>query len=217
MIIDDSGWKTKPTDRFILKWIKLNLSARITPHLAHREKIKPWMITITSAFLGTMAGLIFGAGLAWLAGVTAAASQILDGVDGQLARIRKTASPAGAFLDSVLDRYADGAMVIGTTVYLVRLPAVQNTALTIVTGALALIGSNLVSYSSARAESLNIDLGSPTLASKGTRSTVMIIAALATVFWPAAPVIALYYLAVHPNCVIIKRLITAYGKQGMDA
>ena len=30
-VVTMTDWKTKPTDRFVLRWIKLNLSARITP------------------------------------------------------------------------------------------------------------------------------------------------------------------------------------------
>lgn len=74
-------------------------------------------------------------------------------------------------------------------------------------GALALIGSNLISYSSARAESLGLDLGKPTLASKGTRTSVMILCAWGSLFWAKLPIFALLYLAIHPNAVIVRRLI----------
>lgn len=60
-----------------------------------------------------LGGVVFALGVAWLAGLIAAMAQILDGVDGQFARLRGEQSKSGAFLDSVLDRYADGAMVIG--------------------------------------------------------------------------------------------------------
>jgi phosphatidylglycerophosphate synthase len=105
-----------------------------------------------------------------------------------------------------MDRYADGAMVMGTTIYLVRLPFELSFWLLLALGGLALIGSNLVSYSSARAESLGLDLGKPSLASKGTRTTVMILCAWGSLWWPGMPILALSYLAVHPNITIIGRL-----------
>lgn len=205
-----SSWQTKSTDRFVLKWIKVYLAARITPKLLGLAWLKPWMITVSSAALGVLGGLIYALGSAWLAGLTAAVAQVLDGVDGQLARLTGRQSPAGAFLDSVLDRYADGAMVLGLTVYLVQLPLDWSLHLILILGALAVIGSNLISYSTARAETLNIYLGAPTLASKGTRTAVMILCAWGSLIWPILPAVSLVYLAVHPNVVAIARLFRAY-------
>ena len=203
------SWKTKPSDRFVLKWIKMNLSARITPMLVDIPWLRPWMITIGSTSLGVIGGILFALEWAWLAGIVAAASQVLDGVDGQFARLTKRQSTAGAFLDSVLDRYPDGAMVIGMVIYLIRLPVPIPFWLLLIFGFLAISGSNLISYSSAKADSLGIDLGRPTLASKGTRSSVMILCALGSLIWPFMPVLALAYLVIHPNTVVIHRLVRA--------
>jgi phosphatidylglycerophosphate synthase len=208
-------WKTKPTDRFVLKWIKCNLSSRITPRLIRHGWLRPWMITVVSAVLGMVGGGIYALGAGWLAGLIAALAQVLDGVDGQFARLTERESPAGALCDSVLDRFADGAMVIGMSIYLARI-AVMPLWLLIVCGALALMGSNAVSYSTARAETLGIDLGKPTLASKGTRSTVMILCAMGTVVWPSLPVLALMYLVIHPNLVVVGRLVKACKSYGAD-
>jgi phosphatidylglycerophosphate synthase len=199
-------WQTKPTDRFVLKWIKTHLSARITPRLTRLRWLRPWMLTLLASFMGVSAGVIFALGWGFLAGWIAACAQVLDGVDGQFARLTGQQSKAGAFWDSVLDRYADGAMVIGTTLYLVRLPHPLPLWLLLVLGGLALIGSNLVSYTSARAEGLGMDLGKPTLASKGTRTTVMILCAWGSPLWPGMPILPLLYLAVHPNISVIIRL-----------
>ena len=203
-------WQTKPTDRFVLRWIKVHLSARITPQLVGFEWLRPWMITLFSSALGVLGGLIFALGLGWLAGCIAALAQVLDGVDGQFARLTGQQTKGGAFWDSVLDRYADGAMVIGAGVYLTRLSSPVPVWSIIALGALALIGSNLISYSSARAEALGIDLGKPTLASKGTRSTVMILCAWGSILWPNLPLVALLYLAAHTNFVVGHRLIRAH-------
>lgn len=201
-----SDWRTKPTDRFVLKWIKTRLSARITPHLAPYPQLRPWMITVTATALGVLAGLVLALGWAVTAGCLAALAQVLDGVDGQFARLTGTQTRAGAFWDSVLDRYADGALVIGLGIYLIRLPAPLPPGVIAGLGALALIGSNLISYSTARAETLGLDLGRPTLASKGTRTTVMIVAAWLSLLSPLALLAALLYLVIHPNAVVLSRL-----------
>ena len=202
-------WRTKPSDRFILKWIKCQLSARITPRLVRLEWLRPWMITLFSASLGLAAGCLFALGLGFLAGLAAALSQVLDGVDGQFARLTGKASRAGAFMDSVIDRYADGAMVMGLVVYVARLPLVESLWVWGVVGALAVIGSSQISYTSARAENLEIDLGNPTLVSKGTRISTIAIAGLCSPLWQGMPAAALVYLVLHTNLVVVKRMLKA--------
>jgi phosphatidylglycerophosphate synthase len=206
---DDGAWQTKPTDRFVLKWIKNHLSARITPKLVSHGWLRPWMITLFSSALGVLAGVVFALGFGWIAGTIAAFAQIMDGVDGQFARLTRRQSAGGAFWDSVLDRYADGAMMIGLVIYLTQIPLFIPLWLLLVLGSFAFIGSNLISYSKQRAGNLGIDLGRPNLASKGTRATVMILCGWGSLFWPSLPVVALFYLMVHPNCVVIAYLIRA--------
>lgn len=205
-----SDWKTKPTDRFILKWIKINLSARITPKLVALQRLCPWMITLFSTSVGILAGVVFAAGWGWIAGFLAAFAQVMDGVDGQFARLTGMQSKGGAFLDSVLDRYFDSALTIGLVVYLIRLPVGFPLWLLLVVAFLALAGGSLISYTTARAESLGIPMGKPTLASKGTRTSVIVLCGWASLLWPPAPLLALGYLAAHPNTVVIRRIFLAH-------
>ncbi len=202
-------WMTKPTDRFVLRWIKLNLSARLTPRLLDVNGLKPWMITVASMVMGVSAGLLFSLGWGFAAGLFALISQVLDGVDGQLARIKGSDSPAGAFLDSILDRYTDGALIIGLTVYNTRTAFIEPAPILII-GAAALIGCSLISYSTSRAECLHICLGRPTLVSKGTRSSAIVLAGLLSPLLPLFPLIVLVYLALHCSTVVIYRIIRAY-------
>ncbi len=203
-------WKTKPSDRFVLKWIKINLSARITPRLIGLQWLRPWMITLSSTIIGVFAGIVFALGLGWAAGFIAAFAQVLDGVDGQFSRLTGTQSKAGAFLDSVLDRYFDVALMTGLVIYLIRLPQGLPVPLLLMLAFLAVSGSSLISYTTARAESLGLSIGKPTLASKGTRTSVIVICAWTSFFWQAAPLLSLIYLAVHPNIVVLRRIFLAY-------
>ena len=114
--VPHDGWKTKPSDRFILKWIKINLSARLTPRLIDLQWLRPWMITLFSTTTGVFAGVVFALGCGWIAGLLAAFAQVLDGVDGQFSRLTGMQSRGGAFLDSVLDRYFDAALTIGLVI-----------------------------------------------------------------------------------------------------
>lgn len=206
--VSSTEWQTKSSDRFVLKWIKLNLSARITPKLLRVSWLRPWVITIFSMAFGMAAGLSFAAGWGVLAGLLSAISQVLDGVDGQYARLTGTQSSAGAFLDSVLDRYSDGFLLLGLIIFNLH-QGIPGWLLFIV-GAFALIGSGLVSYTSARAESLGIGLGNPTLASKGTRTTVIAMSGILSGFFPYTPMIALCYLVLHANLKVLHRIRMAY-------
>jgi CDP-diacylglycerol--glycerol-3-phosphate 3-phosphatidyltransferase len=209
-------WRNKATDRFVLRWIKRYLSAPVSLLLNRVPGVRPWMATAASAAAGTAAGAVLALGYGWQAGLVAAAAQILDGVDGQLARLKGTSSPGGAFLDSVLDRVADGAMTLGTVIYLARapLPFAAYLPAVLALGFVAVVASNLVSYSGARAGELGLKLPArPTLASKGTRMTVIVLCSFATLFWEYAPLIALIYLAGHPTAAVVNRLVVA-GRNG---
>ncbi|UCF38399.1 MAG: CDP-alcohol phosphatidyltransferase family protein, partial [Acidobacteriota bacterium] len=151
-------WKTKPSDRFVLKWIKLYLSSKVTPILARFRWITPLMITCTSTTLGVAGGILLGLGYGWQGGILAAVGQLFDGVDGQLARLTSRESHLGGFLDSVLDRYSDGFLVVGLTVFALRIPSPLPPVLVGLIGTLAFISCNSVSYSAARAANLGFDL-----------------------------------------------------------
>jgi len=77
----------------------------------------------------------------------------MDMVDGRLARLSKTAHPAGALYDSVLDRYSELVMFFGFCYYTVT----QNYLLTSIFCFIAMIGSIMVSYTRARAEGLGVN------------------------------------------------------------
>jgi CDP-diacylglycerol--glycerol-3-phosphate 3-phosphatidyltransferase len=110
----------------------------------------------------TMAGLSFSvfAGLMapfapLLAGIALLLAGGLDTLDGALARSMKQVTPAGAFLDSTLDRYAEFAVLLGTWARLLRSGLGEwGAALAL----FALHGSLMVSYARARAEGLGQEL-----------------------------------------------------------
>jgi phosphatidylglycerophosphate synthase len=208
------NWKTKPTDRFILKFIKLHLSAPISARVVrHFPNIRPAILTWAAASLGIIGGVVFGLGLAWLGALLAACAQVLDGVDGQVARLTGRTSPQGAMLDSFLDRYMDFSLLFGMFFHCLR----YSTGLSgegmigvgwlVLITALAVAGSSQISYATARASSLHLDFRRPELAGKGSRTTVVIVCGLLTPLWIHFPLIALLYLAVHPNLAAARSMI----------
>jgi phosphatidylglycerophosphate synthase len=205
------SWKTKPTDRFILRFIKLHISAPISWRLVRlRPDIRPAVLTFTAALLGITGGFAFGLGFAWLGGLLAASAQILDGVDGQVARLTGRVTPEGALLDSVLDRYMDFALLFGILFHSLRYSAdiggmgdIPNWIWIIPLAGLAAAGSSQVSYATARAADLRLNFKRPEHAGKGSRTAVIILCGLLTPLWIHFPLIALIYLAIHPNLAVI--------------
>jgi CDP-diacylglycerol--glycerol-3-phosphate 3-phosphatidyltransferase len=95
------------------------------------------------------AGLAFAAGSFGLGGWLIVVGGAFDILDGRIARARGIGGPAGAFLDSTLDRYGDWALFSGLAVYFGSGPGMWAALLT-------LGGTFVVSYARARAESLGI-------------------------------------------------------------
>jgi len=102
---------TKGADGPVARYLNRPISTRLSMALAHLP-LHPDVVSLL-AFLVTLAGawsLAMGAGVA--GGLLVQAGSLLDGVDGEIARLQVRASPSGALLDGVLDRLAD-ACVIG--------------------------------------------------------------------------------------------------------
>lgn len=83
--------------------------------------------------------------------VVLALATATDAFDGAVARLRGSASPFGAFLDSVCDRVSD-AVILGAAAWLVR-----DDPLLFGVAIVALAGAMLTSYVRAKAESLGWD------------------------------------------------------------
>ena len=113
-------------------------------------KIGPNAVTLTGlALAGVTAYLIAIDQLLW-GGVMLLVSGGLDSIDGAVARMSGKASAAGALLDSVVDRAAEGVVLFGVLWLAVEQDDGTLTLLTFV----ALLGSMLVSYVVARAQAL---------------------------------------------------------------
>jgi phosphatidylglycerophosphate synthase len=209
------SWKTKATDRFVLKYIKLYISAPVSLMLIRiLPQIRPTALTFLAAALGISGGIAFGRGLGWQGGLLAALAQILDGVDGQIARLTGRVSSEGALLDSVLDRYMDFALLFGILFHCLRCSVgVRLGTFTfspgwlIVIAGVAAAGCSQVSYVTARAASLKLAFSRPEYAGKGSRTSVIVICGLLTPLWIHFPLVALCYLAIHPNLAVIVAMI----------
>ncbi len=135
-----------------------------------RLKIGPNAVTLFGLVLASVAAYLIAIDeLVW-GGVALAISGALDSVDGALARMSGTASPAGALMDSVIDRVSEGVVLLG--VLILALDTDDTTLATLVY--IAFAGSMLVSYVVARAQTL----GSPRSVGIMTRPERVIVLAV---------------------------------------
>jgi phosphatidylglycerophosphate synthase len=104
-------------------------------------------VTATAALMGVGAAAAAAMGRFALAGWLFMFAGILDIMDGRLARARQEVSPAGAAIDSILDRYTDSLMLVGLGFY-------YRETWVVVAVFLALVGTSVVPYVRAKGEAL---------------------------------------------------------------
>jgi CDP-diacylglycerol--glycerol-3-phosphate 3-phosphatidyltransferase len=139
-------------------WLKngyLRLMEPIAGWLIHGD-VHPNTITIWGTIFMVAGGVLYGTGHimtgGWLLSITA----LTDVLDGIVARRANKASQFGAFLDSSLDRVADGAVLGGLAVFYALNRVHHNVPMVVVCLA-GIIGAFMTSYTRARAEALGLD------------------------------------------------------------
>lgn len=151
--------------------------------------------------IGCFGFVVRGQILAGLLIITA--SMLTDMLDGAIARARGTAHRFGAFLDSTMDRVADGA-VFGSLAYWL---AVTGQRYALAAALVCLVTGQLVSYAKARAEGLGIscDVGI------AERTERLILLGLGGIAWllgvPYAFEVSLTLLAVLSLVTVVQRVL----------
>jgi CDP-diacylglycerol--glycerol-3-phosphate 3-phosphatidyltransferase len=143
-----------------------------------RRRINPNLLTVTGVSINVLSGIMFGLGYFFWAGVVLIVANLFDMLDGQVARRTNQVTRFGGFLDSTLDRISDMAAFVGLMLFYARDTEFHST-LNVLLAGLAMVGSALVSYASARAESLipKCDVG---FLRRPERVVLLIIGALST-------------------------------------
>src|SRR5215470_1234097 len=120
-----------------------------------RSRINPNTLTFIGLLINIGCALLYGYGRFFSAGLLMILANLFDMLDGRVARLRGRETRFGAFFDSVIDRYSDIVVFVGIMMFYARDTSGHSTLLVGLTG-IALVGSVMISYSRARAESLNI-------------------------------------------------------------
>jgi len=140
--------------------------------------INPNFLTVIGVAINVGCGLLFGWGYFFSAGIVLIVANLFDMLDGQVARLSGRVTQFGGFLDSSLDRLSDMVIFVGLMVFYARDTQFHSTLNVFLAGA-GLMGSVMVSYASARAESLipKCDVG---FLRRPERVVLFIIGALST-------------------------------------
>jgi CDP-diacylglycerol--glycerol-3-phosphate 3-phosphatidyltransferase len=144
-----------------------------------RGHINPNILTFVGVAINVGSGLLFGFGWFFSAGIVLIVANLFDMLDGQVARLSGRVTSFGGFLDSSLDRLSDMVVFVGLMVFYARATEYHSTLNVFLAGA-GLMGSVMVSYASARAESMipKCDVG---FLRRPERVVLFIIGALSTV------------------------------------
>lgn len=166
--------------------------------------IHPNLLTVLGLVFGVVAGIAAADGRIRESAVWLLVSGLFDMVDGAVARRAGLASRKGAFLDSSLDRVAEGAFLSGIGYYY----ATAYDPWTVLATFLVLTGSLLVSYVRARAEGVG-ETCAVGLMERPERFAVLILGTL--IAGPVLP-IALWILAVLSLATAAHRMVHVYRK-----
>jgi CDP-diacylglycerol--glycerol-3-phosphate 3-phosphatidyltransferase len=166
-----------------------------------RLPVTPNQITVVGTALAFLAALLVALGQLRWGGVVLAVGGTFDILDGALARSTRRSYPYGAFLDSTLDRYSEGAMYIGLAAYFVSAGGPLQRWLVLATAA-ALAGSFLVSYVRARAQSLGFTCETGLFA-RPERVVVTVIGLILGGWWLYGVV---FLLAILTNLTALQRI-----------
>lgn len=208
----------KSRDGWVSRVLNRPLSTRVTTPLLLRlfPGITGNQASIVSAVFGLAATVCFILHLPWAAALFIHATSVLDGSDGEIARLKRLDSPFGGFFDAVLDRYTDSLIMLGLLYFTLSSGGIAGALgraaepVTLALGMLAVSGTWAVSYTTTKAQA---DLGHRYTGiwigggrGRDLRLLIVTIAALLAAFSPFAALAGMAAVAALTHVVLLRRL-----------
>ena len=195
----------KDRDGPVSRYLNRPLSARLSRRLAYTS-LTPNQISLISfgiSMLGAALMLIpHYLGLA-LGGLLAQAASILDGCDGEIARLKQQQSDYGGWLDAVLDRYSDAFILSALALHTWQ----TGVAAAIPIGFLAVTGALVLSYTADKYDGLMRNKGGSRFRlGRDVRLLVIALGALLNL-----PLATLIIIAVTMNAEAVRRMVVCRG------
>jgi len=194
-------------------WVKngyLRLIDPVADWLVER-RVHPNTITVFGTVCTVVGGIIYATGHIKTGGWFLSITALFDVLDGTVARRSNLSSTFGAFLDSTLDRLADGFVLGGLAVFYAT-SGLHHSVPLMITALLGLLGAFLTSYTRARAEALGLDAKVGMLQRP---ERVVLMAAPQALFglffngWPLAIIIVVLTLTAW--ITVIQRVVFVYS------
>jgi len=182
-----------------LRKVTRGITVPVTSFLS-RIGISANTVTLLGCILTVAVAILTSMGHLRLGGICLIVAAGLDGLDGSLARQTGGATKFGAFLDSVLDRVSESAVLLGLGWWYMSQPGLTEELLACV----AIFGSLMVSYARARAEAIGVEC-KVGLFTRVERSLVLI----AALILGLAPM-GLWLLAIGTVLTALHRVIHVY-------
>lgn len=184
-----------------------NSARKLVIPFARSIPLSPNTLTLLGFVVSVAAGAAFVLGKPFEGGLLILFSGVFDILDGGVARAKGRITPFGGVLDSVCDRYSDGLMFLGIMAGAISgrltVPPIMGIDGWLWSG-YALIGSFLVSYTRARAESAGCRKLSVGIAERTERMLILAFGALSGFLsW------ALVLIAVFSHITMIQRVLRA--------
>ncbi|MBM4437937.1 MAG: CDP-alcohol phosphatidyltransferase family protein [Actinobacteria bacterium] len=176
--------------RRVVEWLVAPLGA---------TRLDPNALTVAGLAVSFATAFVIALGWTVAGGVLVLVAGAFDMLDGALARVRRAHSTFGAFLDSTLDRWAEGLIFTGLLWHLEGVDHHVEALLAVLT----LIGSMLISYARARAEGLGIAC----TVGFFQRPERLIVLGIALLGPPWLLTGALWFLAVVTQLTAIQRIV----------
>ncbi len=196
----------KANDGPVARYLNRPLSIRISQYLVKRE-VTPNQISLFSFLCSLLAAGLFALGgyfALFLGGVLAQFASIIDGCDGEVARLKYQSSDFGGWFDAVLDRYADAFLLFGLTWHLL---AVEGNGWILFTGFMAIIGSFMLSYTADKYDNLMRERIHAKAGLRMGRDVRVFLIFLGAVFNMVLPILVL--IAVVMNLETLRRVAVA--------
>ena len=171
-----------------------------------RMGVTPDQVTIGGTVVSVVLALwLFPTGHLFLGAILLGVFTVLDTIDGLMARRSGRSGPWGAFLDSTLDRFADGAIFAGLVLWYTGR---GDDRLTAMFALACLVLGAIVPYARARAEGLGMS-ANVGIAERGDRILVSLVAAglVGLGVTPVLLTVALGVLAAASLVTVVQRML----------
>jgi CDP-diacylglycerol--glycerol-3-phosphate 3-phosphatidyltransferase len=176
--------------------------------LAHLG-LTPNMVTVVGFVLNIMTAVVLATGHLSIGGAMLFFAGTFDMLDGALARVTGEQSDFGAFLDSLLDRYSEAAILLALIFQFV----IRHDTLAVLLVYLVAVGSILISYARARAESIGVECK----VGIAPRPERVIILGLGLLFKENTTIAALLVLAFLTHATAMQRLFHVWQETHKQA